>query len=301
MKRSLHAALPFLVVACAGDRPVEEDAPAAAQAAAPLDGAAILWSVDGLAGPEAVRWDPDQRVWFIANFGPGSGEERDGDGFISRVGADGQLESLRFMVGTADAPLHMARGMFIRDDTLWVADVDGVHGFDPQGGDHLAFVDFSAHAPGFLNDIAAAPDGPLYVTDTGRGRVYRMSGAGATPDILVDSLPELPNGITWSPDRNAFLLAPWEGGQVVRSLTPDGVVDSVASVPSGRMDGIEVLGGRMLIAAQADSSLWLVEEGGPRRVVRTPGAPADIAYDPQRGLVAVPFVRLNRVDVWRVP
>lgn len=304
MKATIVAAL-LLASACAADAPPEESAETTGAAATPADTIPqdtthVRFTVEGLEGPEAVRWDPDQRVWFVANFGEGGEDERDANGFISRVGADGDVDSLRFMVGTDDAPLHMPRGMFITGDTLWVADVDGVHGFDRRGGAHLAFVDFRSHEPGFLNDVAAAPGGPLHVTDTGSGRVYRIPAGGGAPEILVDSLPDPPNGITWSAEHQAFLLAPWGEGQVIRSLTPEGAVDSVAMVPAGRFDGIEVVGDGYLLATQVDSSLWLVRDGTPSRVVRTRGRPADIAYDPERGLVAVPYIALNRVDVWEV-
>lgn len=114
------------------------------------DSTAILFSVTGLAGPEAVRYDPDQDVYFVANFGESGREPRDANGFISRVSAeDGTVEELRFMTGTAATPLHMPRGMVIRADTLWVADVDGVHGFLRRTGRHAAFIDFTPHEPGF--------------------------------------------------------------------------------------------------------------------------------------------------------
>lgn len=273
-----------------------------ARRASPLDTTDVVASLAGFSGPEAVRHDPGQDVWFVANFGAGGEDPRDADGFISRVRADGQIDRLRFMVGTASAPLHMPRGMFIEGDTLWVADVDGVHGFRRVDGRHLAFIDFTMLEPGFLNDVSAGPDGVLYVTDTGAGgRVYRVAGAGGRPEVVVESLPAAPNGITWDGDRGAFLLAPWGEGQVVRALTPDGRLDSVVTVPAGRFDGIELVPGGILLATQTDSSLWLVERGSPRRIVRTRGRPADIGYDAARRLVAVPYIALNRVDIWEVP
>lgn len=303
MNRRVLVLLWAVVAACGGEA-VEEDGGTAAAGpalrAAPLDTADVIATVSGLSGPEAVRYDPEQDAWFLANFGPGEGEPRDGDGFIARVTSDGEMDSLRFMVGTPGAPLHMPRGMFIEGDTLWVADVDGVHGFHRRDGRHLAFIDFTAHEPGFLNDVVAGPDGVLYVTDTGRARVYRVAGAGGVAEVVVDSLPDAPNGIAWDGSRGAFLLAPWGEGRTIRSLTPDGVVDSVATVETTRFDGIEVLGDRILVATQADSSLWLVEGGSPVRVVRTRGRPADIGYDARRGVVAVPYIALNRVDFWEV-
>ncbi|HUG39789.1 MAG TPA: hypothetical protein VMM12_04855 [Longimicrobiales bacterium] len=297
--------LGVLVAAAACGGPGEEAEVAggetSATAAAPLDTTDVVATVLGFDGPEAVRFDPDQDVWFVASFGPGEGEPRDGDGYVSRMLAEGVVDSARFMTGTDAAPLHMPRGMVIKGDTLWVADVDGVHGFDRRDGRHLAFIDFRAHEPGFLNDIAAGPDGALYVTDTGRARVYRVAGAGGQPEIVADSLPAAPNGITWDAARDAFLLAPWGEGRVILSLTTAGRVDSVATVPALRFDGIERVPAGILVATQSDSSLWLVEAGGARRVVRTRGRPADIGYDARRGVVAVPYIALNRVDLWEVP
>lgn len=303
--------LPVLVIAagCApdGGNAGEEAVPAPSSQSTPtsqstpLDTTQVTATAVGLDGPEAVRWDPEQRVWFVASFGPGSSDQRDGDGYISRLDADGAVDSLRFMRGTDAAPLHMPRGMFLEGDTLWVADVDGVHGFDRTTGAHLSFLDFRAHEPGFLNDIAAGPDGVLYVTDTGLSRVYRVAGEGATPEIAAENLPIAPNGITWDAARGAFLLAPWGDGNVVHALTPDGAVEAVVTVDARRFDGIELVGGGMLLATQGDSSLWLVENGQPRRVVRTRGAPADIGYDPAAGVVAVPYIALNRVDFWTLP
>lgn len=292
-----------LAAACAPDSgdAGEEAVPAPASQATVLDTTHATATTTGLDGPEAVRWDPAQRVWFVASFGPGETDERDGDGYISRLRTDGGVDSLRFMRGTDAAPLHMPRGMFIEGDTLWVADVDGVHGFDRTTGRHLAFLDFRAHEPGFLNDIAAGADGVLYVTDTGRSRVYRVAGAGATPEIAADSLPIAPNGITWDAARGAFLLAPWGTGRVVHALTPDGAVDPVVTVDARRFDGIELVNGGILLATQGDSSLWLVENGQPRRVARTRGAPADIGFDPAAGVVAVPYIALGRVDFWTLP
>lgn len=306
MKQTLVLALATAVActACAAGTDDEADRGDADTAAVtPADSADILFSISGLAGPEAVRYDPDQDIWFVANFGGASDDDRDENGFVARVAADGTVDRLRFMQGTPAAPLHMPRGMFIEGDTLWVADIDGVHGFDRRTGAQLTFIDFTVHEPGFLNDVAAAPDGTLYVTDTGRGRVYAVAGAGAQPTVAIeDTLTGPPNGITWDPASSAFLLAPWGGGQVIRSWTPGGSTPSdVATVPGGNFDGIEIVDGTILIASQEDTALWWVDGDGPRRLVVTPGRPADIGVDTRRGRVAVPYIALDRVDVWAIP
>lgn len=293
----------MLLIACGGE--AESPVPGAENAAETqrIDASpARVHGIDGLSGPEAVRYDPDQDVWFIANFGPGN-EERDADGFLSRVDAEsGSVLSLRFAVGTAEHPLHMPRGMAIVADTLWVADVDGVHGFDRRSGAHLAFVDFTAHEPGFLNDIAVAPDGALYVTDTGRSALYRVDG-GTVAEVWHDPAAGAPNGITWDGERGTFVLAPWEPGHAVHVWAPgqDGPVAWGEPTP-GRLDGVERTGAGLLFASQTDSTVQVLSPEGVRTtLMRVAGAPADLGFDSRRGRLAVPFIALDRVDVWTLP
>ncbi len=264
-----------------------------------LDSTSRVASATGFAGPEGVRYDPDQDVYFVSNFnGAPAG---DGNGFISRVSAAGEILAREFMVGTPVAPLHGPRGMFIVADTLWAADADGLHGFHRRSGAHLAFVDLRRFAPGFLNDIARGPDGALYVTDTGKPRLYRVQGSEATL-VMEDSLLGPPNGITWHAASGGFLLAPWRGSQTFRAWRPgERGLRVVATSPGGNFDGIEVVGSRVLVASQTDSSLHVLENGAGRRLIRLSGRPADIGVDTRRGRVAIPFVALNRVEIWSLP
>lgn len=295
--------LAALLAACSPGRDAATERPEGAPASTVLDSGDVLARVEGLSGPEAVRWDPDQDVWFVANFGPSQGEDdRDGDGFVSRVAADGEVVDLRFMEGSALAGLHMPRGMALEGDTLWVADVDGVHGFDRGSGTHLAFVDFTALEPGFINDLAVDADGALYATDTGRSRIYRVVD-GAVSVAVEDDRTGPPNGITAEDGSGRFLLAPWGGGTTLRAWDPaTGAFDDVAELVGGNFDGIELLDGRVIIASQADSTIHAVDvgEGTVTPLVRVAGRPADIAVDPSRGRIAVPYIALNRVDIWQI-
>jgi sugar lactone lactonase YvrE len=259
--------------------------------------------VDGFTGPEAVRYDPDQDVYFVANFGDGPTGALDDNGFISRMRPDGSVEQRRFVAGgTGGATLHAPRGMAIAGDTLWVADNDAVRGFHRRTGAPLAAVPFAGMDAGFLNDLAVGPDGALYVTDTGKHRLYRVSG-GAAAVALADTALNSPNGITWDARGGRFLVVPFGGGRTIFSWRPGtAALEPAGTSAGGRFDGVEVLaGGRVLVASQADTSLHLFANGTGRPIIRTSGRPADIAVDTRRNRVAVPFIALGRVEIWQLP
>jgi sugar lactone lactonase YvrE len=274
-------------------------------------------AVDGLRAPEAVRYDPAADVYFVSNWNDGPASALDDNGFISRVRPDGTVDQLRFIAGGAGGvTLHAPRGLALVGDTLWAADADAVRGFDRRSGAPVATVSFAGRDVGFLNDVAPGPDGALYVTDTGRNRIYRVAGREVTV-ALADSALGAPNGITWDAAGGRFLVVPFGGAHVVRAWRPGRAgLDTVATSPGAQLDGVEVLaaadaaggaaGRRVLVASQADSSLHLLAlgAGGPavgRSVIRLLGRPADIGVDTRRRRVAVPFVGRNRVEIWELP
>jgi sugar lactone lactonase YvrE len=265
--------------------------------------AAKPWFVrDGFVAPEAVRYDPDQDVYFVASWGTGSASATDNNGYISRMKPDGQIESMRFIAGGANGVvLHAPRGMYIVGDTLWVADADAVRGFHRKTGAKLANVDFSALDRGFLNDVAADATGTVYVTDTGRNKLYRVTGGPTL--VVADSVLGAPNGITWDAANNRFIIVPFGGHKGIRAWAPGATtLTDIAMSTGARYDGVEVLsGGRILVASQADTSLHIFSGSSGRSVLHTLGPPADIAVDTKRNRVAVPVVALNHVEIWELP
>jgi sugar lactone lactonase YvrE len=204
------------------------------------------------------------------------------------------------MTGTTAAPLHGPRGMFITGDSLWVADADGVHVFHRRTGSHVRFVDMRRFSPGFLNDIVQGPDSAIYITDTGASRVYRIAG-DSVASVIGDDKLGAPNGITWDAANTRFLLASWNAGAPIRAWDGRSGITEIGSAGGGRNDGIEIVGDLVLIASQSDSSINVLQDGTVRRAIRVPGAPADIGIDTRRSRVAVPYVALNRVDIWEIP
>jgi sugar lactone lactonase YvrE len=320
-----HAArLALAVVALAactsGDSDAAPDSAtsaAADSAAADTTGApALVGTIDGLRTPESVLHDPEQDVYFVSNI-DGNPSDKDGNGFIARVPAEQlgspQLDFVRG--GRTGIRLNAPKGMAIVGDTLWVADIDAVRGFNRKTGRPVATIDLAPMGATFLNDIAVGPGDTLYVTDTGvrfdatgtmshpgTDRVFAI--AGRTPSVAVEgTILSGPNGVTWDSAGRRLLVAPFSGPTLL-GWTPGGRAPNPQRLAAGpgSFDGIGFLpDGRLVVSSWADSSVYAVQgDSAMTRLITGLEAPADLGIDAKRGRIMVPLFNQNRVVVYGV-
>jgi sugar lactone lactonase YvrE len=301
----------------AGGANAATDTAAPANTATPANQAAAgMFKKSGetgdLKGPESARYDPDLDVWFVANIN-GDPLAKDNNGFISRLDAEGKVDSLKFIAGgKKGVTLNGPKGLAIVGDTLWVADIDAVRGFNKRTGAPVATVNLAGRAK-FLNDVAAGPDG-IYITDSGFGqdakgqfthpgpdRIYRVgSGHKATVALQSDSLAA-PNGITWIASQSHFVIVPFAGTSIEEWAPGEKAPKSIGTGP-GQQDGVESLAdGRLLVSSWTDSSLFVLDSGRAVTVAKPVPSPADIGIDTKRNRVAVPLLMENRVEFWDIP
>jgi sugar lactone lactonase YvrE len=267
-------------------------------------------TVTGLSTPESVIWSAKEDVWFVSNIN-GSPVAKDGNGFISRLTRDGVVDSLHFIAGGRDSvTLNGPKGLALVGDTLWVADIDAVRAFNAHTGQRIASVELGKQAT-FLNDVAAGPDGTIYITDSGIGfddkggithpgpdRIFALKGRIATVAAEGDWLGH-PNGITWDSANNHIVVVPFGGNTLLGWKPGDAQPDSIATGP-GMQDGVEFVGGDLLVTSWADSSVFAVSSSGNSKRVSGVPSPADIGVDQLRGLLAIPIFTENKVEIWRV-
>jgi sugar lactone lactonase YvrE len=266
-------------------------------------------TVDSLQGPEAARWDPEQKVWFVSNIN-GNPSGKDNNGFIARVSPDGKVDSLKFIAGgRGGVTLNAPKGMAIVGDTLWVADIDYVRGFNRKTGKLVSNI----RVPGakFLNDVAVGPDG-IYATDTGveftpdgqtkhpgPDAVYRIAARRVTTAMKFDGQPG-PNGLTWDSAGSRFIIVPFQDNAISAWAPGDSTPQKIGEGP-GMQDGIETFGGgRFLVTSWADSSLSVLSEGKLTRIAGGLPGGADLGYDRESGRVAVPQLTENKVTILQV-
>jgi sugar lactone lactonase YvrE len=296
------------LAACGGrdaDRARAADTAAAAADSTPA--AAIALTVDSLEAPEAARFDPELGVYFVANIN-GSPLGKDGNGYISRLTRDGKMDVLKFIGGGGGkGTLNAPKGMAIKGDTLWVADIDVVRAFDKRSGKPIGSVSLVGRAK-FLNDAVVGPDGAIYLTDSGvaddgKGgmghpgpdQIFRIENRKATV-VLELSDQSSPNGLTWDSAGSRFLILSFQG-KAINQWAPGDSAASVLVEGPGMMDGIEPLGdGRFVVTTWTDSSLFLLEGDRITKLIGGLPGPADIALDRERGRIAVPLLTENRLE-----
>ena len=262
----------------------------------------------GFRQPQSVRYDSALDVFFVSNIGGGAAAPGD-SAVISRLRPDGTIDSLRFIAGgRGGAVLRAPRGLAITGDTLWVADVDAVRGFNKRTGAPVATVDLKAVGAALLSDLAAAPDGALYITDAGprqhsdakRGdRVFKVAGRRASVALHSDSLGS-PTGIAWDARGKRFIIVQWDGARIL-AWRPGDAQPRTIGFGANQAGGVEMLAdGRLILTSRAQHAL-IVHAGPDEYTVRGFSAPADFAVDTRRGRLAIPILDQDRVEFWALP
>ena len=258
-----------------------------------------IWSVtEGMDSPESVYYDATSGFVFSSQIG-GDASAKDGNGRIVKLTLEGKVVDTNWAKGTLNAPkgLRSSRG------TLFVVDIDEVVGFDIASGREVSRVKTDAK---FLNDMATAPDGTIYATDSFGNRVYVIKNGVASVFVESPKL-ELPNGILV--DGNRVMVAtdgrPGRGGGgtpgslwaidiVTKELT------QITTQSIGTPDGVEPDGqGGFIVSDVGRGGLYHVDSKGESKQIRQlDRQPADISYIPIRKLLLVPHLGLNRVSAY---
>jgi hypothetical protein len=314
---TLATGLSLGLIACGRDsgRTAADDR-ALAESAAVYEQVAAMFRKVGetgnLQGPESARYDRDLDVWFVSNVN-GSPTGKDNNGYISRLRPDGTPYSLKFIEGgKKGVTLNAPKGLALKGDTLWVADIDYARAFNKRTGAAIANVTARGRVK-FLNGAAVGPDGAIYMTDTGvifgpKGeishpgpdQVVRVTRAGVTTALTSPKL-EGPNGITWDAREKRMVIVSFLGKGIYSWKPGEKEPRSIGSGP-GQQDGVVALpDGRLLVTSWADSSLFVIVKGQSRKVATGIASPADIDFNEKDSRVAVPQLMANKVQYWELP
>jgi sugar lactone lactonase YvrE len=259
------------------------------------DGVGKLWETPPeLEVPESVAFDPERRVLYVSSLVRAAPPGAAAEGFVSRLALDGTILDRQWVKG-----LRAPAGLAVRGDRLFAVERDGV-----------AEIDISAGAVGarhplpdavFPNDIAAAPDGTLYVSDSGRHVIWRLA-AGKADVAAGGAAVRQPNGLLLDSGR---LLFGNTGDRCIKALDlSTGLVTSLLRLDEGIIDGLRSDGAGNLIVSLWHGSVFRVTPAGVvTPLLDTDHAvvpAADVEYVASERLLVVPTYFANRVAAYRL-
>lgn len=255
--------------------------------------------------PESVLYDPAQDVYFVSNIN-GAPLAKDGNGYISRIDAATLKGTAKWIAGGVNGvTLNAPKGSAVVGNTLWVTDIDTVRKFNAQTGAPEG--DIPIPGSTFLNDLAAGPDGTVYVTDTGMKageKGFEPAGTDAVYEIGADGKPVKiasgdlghPNGVLVV-DGNVWVNTFGTNELYRLSNRKKGEKTDVVKLPTGSLDGLlHLANGDFLVSSWAGKAVYEGPAGGPfKAIVENTVSPADIGLDTKRNLLLIPSFEENKV------
>lgn len=266
-----------------------------------LHAQSISKTLDAFDHPEGAVATGD--FLYVSNIGPeGKATAKDGDGFISKVSKNGEVEQLHFL--PSKDSLNAPKGMAVAGNTLYVADINRVVGFNLSSGQQV----FELKIPEaqFLNDIAAQNAQTLYVSATSSDKIARIDINKKSYHFL--DLPKLngPNGLAFGENSNTLYCVGFgtdnKPNGLIYEITLDPISRGIVNGYSGHIDGVQYRDGSLYISDWiafeknglikkvdlASGDVSTVDLGQPL------GGPADIALDPNSGKLYIPALLENK-------
>ena len=272
-------------------------------AAANAAGPEKLWEATGLAGPECALPDAKAGVIYVSNVN-GDAMAKAGTGFIAKVSMDGKTVDTKWVTG-----LNAPKGLAISNGHLFTGAVDELVEINLADGKIVA----KHAAPGakLLNDVAADSKGNVYVSDTGGGGVYKLSGGKI--EKWVDA-PELAgaNGLivegdnlivnTWGVLTGKGFETSSLGRMLSISLADKKITALDGGKPVGNLDGLASLGGgNYLISDWMAGKIMTFATGGKAETILELGqGNADLGYDPATKIMYVPQMMEGKLYAYKL-
>jgi len=261
-----------------------------------------VWKVEGFDGPESALEDSKRNVVYVSNVN-GSPTEKNGQGYIAKVSAEGSLVE-KTWVGGLNAP----KGMALVGGTLYVSDIDRLVAIDVDAGKVSAT--YPVAEAKFLNDVAAAPDGRVFVSDMFTDTIHTLAG-DKLKTFVQDAELTAPNGLLVEGDK--LVVASWgkiKEGFETETLGHLKTVDLSSKkistlgdgTPVGNLDGIEADGsGAYLVTDWMAGGLYRIKPSGNAELLLDLNqGSADLGLIPEKKLAIVPMMNDGSVVAYPI-
>jgi len=238
--------------------------------------------------PESALYSPELGVIFVSNIN-GNATAKDGNGFISLLAPDGAIRKMEWVTG-----LNAPKGMALYNGKLYVSDIDELVEIDIDSGK------ISNHfpAPGaiFLNDVAVAEDGKIYVSDGRTDKIHILDQGKFTVWLDDDQLKEI-NGLYIEGDTL------YAGSAKIQRIDRNTKKIETIRNGCGGIDGLAKDNTGHFIFSNWPGRIFYLENGEMTKLIET--APekinsADISFAGALNLLLVPTFNDNQIVAYQI-
>lgn len=264
-----------------------------------------VWSIkEGIQTPESAYFDAKSETLYVSNVA-GSPAEKDGKGWISKFDAKGKVVQAQWVTGL-DAP----KGLRASGDTLWVSNIDELISIDIPSGKITQRIPIKGSK--FLNDVAVAPGGEVYVSDMLGGKIYVVKDG--KPKVFVQGKNfEMPNGLLIHEGK--LIVAGWgtDAKPDFTTKTPGNLYSidlktkkktKITKKPLGNLDGVEMTSnGNFWVSDWIAGKVYRVnaQDGTSQVVLDGFKGAADLGYVSGSNTLIVPRMGEDQVSAYQVP
>lgn len=252
-----------------------------------------VWETDTLLTTcESIIYDEKRDLFYVACINGVSPWVHDGDGFIARVDKKGKIIDQKWVEGMS-AP----KGMGIKDDVLYVTDIDRMISIDLEEGEIIEKLTFEGAEN--LNDLTIADDGDIFISDSKLSKIFKVD-EGEVELLLQDTSLIGINGVYIFADTLVF--ASYNEGNMYKiehgNLQPQFLV----SLPVGG-DGLEKYKDGFIVSSWGGQVFHLDKEWNITELLNTAEQKinsADIEVIENEDLLLVPTFFDNRVVAYKI-
>jgi streptogramin lyase len=304
MKKLLFVLMIFTVFACKNEKQESKDKASSEHSEdtnAPMDKQEVvegislekIWESDSkLTTAEGVVFDEKRGVYYVSCIGGVPPTKEDGDGFIATLDQRGTILDLTFATGL-DAP----KGMAVSDGNLYVTDINElvIINIETRSMQRIAI-----KGAQFLNDVALAPDGSIYFTDTNTNTIYQYAG-GLVKEYLQDDRLSNPNGI-YVDEETIYVVSYSVGDFNTVDIKSKAITKkAIEAFPGG--DGVAPWGGGFVVSNWNGEVYYSNSTWSADKILDTKEAKmnaADIMINPKSGELLIPTFFGNSVAAYKI-
>ena len=244
--------------------------------------------------PESAAYDPETDAFYVSNYDAYNPSQGAGRQHISKLTSDGKVAALQWVSG-----LNNPTGLAVRNRRLYAVERTGLVEIDISSAKIVNRI--ALPGAGFPNDIAVGDNGDIFISDSRKNSIYKVSGGRAEEWLNSPSI-QAPNGVHVLKGK---LIIGTNGDGCLKAVDQaTKAVSVIANLGVGTIDGIESDREGNLLVSHNEGRLFRVSPDG--RVVTILDTTAlrmniaDFTYAPGRNMVVFPTFTDSRVAAFRL-